>query len=245
MINPFSLEGKVVLVTGASSGIGKSISVLCSRMGAKVYITARREDKLKETIAEIQGDESQYIVADLSKQDDINLIVDQLPKLDGVIHCAGVGSRNLCKNVTRDEIESVMGSNFIAPVMLQGTLLSKKKISQGASIVFIASYGANSPSIANSIYSASKGAIISYAKCLALEVATRRIRVNCISPAMVWTDLIVKDGVTEDMLREDEKLYPLGRYGKPDDIAPLAIYLLSDASVWMTTSNINITGGEN
>lgn len=242
--NPFSLQGKNVFVTGASSGIGRAIAVLCSQFGANVSITARREGKLKETLSLMTGANNKVLVADLSTQEGIDNLVDQLPKLDGIVHCAGIGSRLLCKSVTREEIDKVMGVNFIAPVMLQTTLLAKKKLNKDSSIVFIASYGANSPAIANSIYSASKGAIISYANCLALEVAPRGIRVNCISPAMVWTDLIVKDGIDAETLKEDEKKYPLGRYGKPEDIAPLAVYLLSDSSSWMTTTNVKITGGE-
>lgn len=238
----FSLEGKSILVTGASSGIGRSISILCSKMGAKVFITARREDKLKETLSEMT-EECEYIIADLSKQDDIERLVNNLPKLDGVVHSSGIGSRQLCKNVTREEVIKVMNINFVAPVMLQKELLEKKKLNKNSSIVFIASHGATSPASANSVYSASKGALVSYSKCLALEVAPRGIRVNCISPAMVWTDLIVKDGIDEPTLHEDERHYPLGRYGQPKDIAPLAVYLLCDGSSWMTTTDVKITGG--
>jgi len=243
MANPFSLESKNVLVTGASSGIGRAIAVLCSQFGANVYITARREDKLNETLSLMTGVNNKVVVADLSREKCIDNLTEQFPKLDGVVHCTGIGSRVLCKSVTREEIDRVMGANFIAPIMLQTSLLAKKKLNKNASIVFIASHGANSPAIANSIYSASKGAIISYANCLALEVAPRGIRVNCISPAMVWTDLIVKDGIDVETLKQDEKKYPLGRYGKPEDIAPLAAYLLSDGSSWMTTTNVKITGG--
>jgi len=241
--NPFSLDGKNILITGASSGIGREIAILCSKMGASVYAVARREDKLKELMSEMNSTNNGFIVADLLKKEDLDQIIDQIPKLDGVMHCAGVGSRVLAKSVTHDEIRRVMGINFEAPVLLQQSILANKKINKNASIVFLASYAVDSPSIANSVYSASKGAIVSYAKCLALELAPRGIRVNCISPAMVWTDLITKDGIDENMLKEDEKKYPLGRYGKPEDIAPLAVYLLSDSSSWMTTSNINITGG--
>lgn len=243
MANPFSLESKNVLVTGASSGIGRAIAVLCSQFGANVYITARREDKLNETLSLMTGVNNKVVVADLSREECIDNLMEQFPKLDGVVHCAGIGSRVLCKSITREEIDRVMGANFIAPIMLQTSLLAKKKLNKNASIVFIASHGADSPAIANSIYSASKGAIISYANCLALEVAPRGIRVNCISPAMVWTDLIVKDGIDAETLKQDEKKYPLGRYGKPEDIAPLAAYLLSDGSSWMTTTNVKITGG--
>ena len=127
--------------------------------------------------------------------------------------------------------------------MLQTELLKQKKVNKNGSIIFIASMAQDSPSIGNALYAASKSAIISYAQCLQLELAPRLVRVNCISPAMVWTDLIFKGGITEEQLQEDEKKYPLKRYGHPEDIANLAVYLLSDASSWMGGSNIKITGG--
>jgi NAD(P)-dependent dehydrogenase (short-subunit alcohol dehydrogenase family) len=139
--------------------------------------------------------------------------------------------------------EEVMTANFKGPVMLQTELLKQKRLNKAASIVFISSMASWSPSIGNAMYSASKGAVTSYANCLALELAPRQIRVNCISPAMVWIDLVFKGGVTEEELKEDEKRYPLKRYGKPEDIANLAIYMLSDASCWMTGSNVKISGG--
>ena len=241
--NPFSLEGKSVLVTGASSGIGRGIAVTCSKMGAKVVVNGRNEQKLQETLPMMEGDEHVILSGDLTIKEAIISVVDQLPKLDGVVHCAGIGDRVLCKNVVESDIDKMMSVNFKAPVMLQTELLRQKKINKGGSIIFVASIANESPSIGNALYSASKGAIISYANCLQLELAPRLIRVNCISPAMVWTDLIFKGGVTEEELKLDERKYPLQRYGKPDDIANLAVYLLSDASAWMTGSNVRITGG--
>ena len=161
----------------------------------------------------------------------------------GIVHCAGIGDRVLCKNIVESDIDEMMSVNFKAPVMLQTEILRQKRMNRGCSIVFIASIASDSPSVGNSLYAASKGAIISYANCLQLELATRQIRVNCISPAMVWTDLVHDNLVTEEQLIADEQRYPLKRYGKPEDIAYLAIYLLSDASSWMTGNNINITGG--
>ena len=136
-----------------------------------------------------------------------------------------------------------MGINFKGPIMLQSSLLKNKRINKSASIVFITSMASQSPSYGNALYSASKGALISYANCLGLELASRQIRVNCISPAMVRTELILRDGISEEQLLEDEKKYPLKRYGQPEDVAALAIYLLSDASSWMTGSDLKITGG--
>lgn len=241
-LNPFSLQGKYILVTGASSGIGKAIAISCARMGAHVIVTARNEQRLKATLLEMPGDH-QAVTADLLDMEDINALVTALPQLDGVVQCAGVGSRVPCKMITADNIAEVMQPNFNAPVLLQTALLKNKKVNKKASIVFIASRAANAPSMGNAVYSASKGAILSYAKCLALELSSRLIRVNCICPGMVWTDLILKDGLTREELHEAELSYPLKRFGEVDDVASLAVYLLSNASSWMTGSAIDISGG--
>ena len=243
--NPFSLEGKIVLVTGASSGIGRGIAVACSKMGAKVIINGRSQQRLTETLSQLEGEGHAVMVGDLTDNAVLTSVVEALPKLDGVVHCAGIGERTLCKNVQEADIDKMMSVNFKAPVMLQTEILKQKKINKAGSIVFVASIASDSPSIGNGLYAASKGALIGYANCLQLELAPRLIRVNCISPAMVWTDLIFKGGVTEEELRIDEHKYPLKRYGTPEDIANLAVYLLSDASCWMTGSNVKITGGVN
>lgn len=243
LFNPFSLKGKTVLVTGASSGIGRGIAVLCAKMGAKVIINGRNALKLEETIELMEGDRHQIVLGDLTLPEERIKVADALPQLDGVVYCAGIGQRVLCKSILEEDIDAVMGINFKAPVILQTALLKKKKINKSASIIFITSIANESPSYGNALYSASKGALISYANCLGIELAPRKIRVNCISPAMVKTELIFRGGVTEEQLQKDEQKYPLRRYGNPEDIAFLTIYLLSDASLWMTGSNLKITGG--
>lgn len=243
MFNPFSLAGKTILVTGASSGIGRGIAITCSKMGAKVIINGRNTTKLQETSSLMENDSAIIMAGDLTDAGALSSLVNALPKLDGLVHCAGLGQRILCKDLMSNNVDEVMGANFKAPVMLQAELLRQKKINKGASIVFMASIASWSPSFGNAIYSASKGAIVSYANCLALELAPRKVRVNCISPAMVWTDLIMQEGIEKEQLEEDEKKYPLKRYGTPEDIANLAIYMLSDASTWMTGSNVKISGG--
>lgn len=241
--NPFSLFGKKILVTGASAGIGKAIAIACARMGAAVILTGRNLQRLNDTLAELPSGNHFVIVADLTIPTDLEQLVQALPQLDGVVQCAGVGNRTLCKIISSADIELVFKPNIEAPILLQSMLLQLKKINKAASIVFIASKAADSPSIGNSIYSASKGAILAYAKCLALELAPKQVRVNSICPAMVWTDLIIQNGISKEELEEAQLKYPLKRYGKPEDIAYLAIYLLSDASSWMTGSAIDITGG--
>ena len=241
--NPFTLEGKTVFVTGASSGIGNSIAITCSKMGAKVVISGRNKERLEMTRVEMLGEGHEALTANLTSVSDIQALVSALPALDGIIYSAGIGQRKLCKMLTAEDIDEVMDINFKSSVLLQAELLRAKKIKKASSIVFIASRAASSPSIGNAVYSASKGAVISYAKCLALELAPRQIRVNCICPAMVWTDLIIQGGLTKEDLEEAQLQYPLKRYGQPQDVANLAVYLLSDASSWMTGSCVDLTGG--
>lgn len=241
--NPFSLKGKTIFVTGASSGIGRGIAITCSKMGASVIINGRNLAKLQETQSLMEKDSAIIIPGDLTDNDMLASIVDSLPNLDGVVHCAGIGQRIPCKLINDKAINDLMQVNFSAPVMMMSFLLQQKKINKGASVIFIASIASWSASYGNSLYSASKGAIISYANCLSLELAPRKVRVNCISPAMVWTDLVLCDQVDVELLKDDEKQYPLKRYGQPEDIANLAVYMLSDASTWMTGSNVKISGG--
>lgn len=243
--NPFTLERKTILVTGASSGIGRGVAIACSKMGATVILSGRNQTRLEATLSELYGNGHKIAIADLTDRESVTKMVASLPVLDGIVHCAGIGQRVLCKTVTEQDVDAVLDSNFKAPVLLQTELLKHKKINKGGSVVFIASISTWSPSIGNAFYSASKGAIVSYANCLALELAPRKVRVNCISPAMVWTDLILQAGVDEEQLKADEQKYPLKRYGTPEDVANLAIYMLSDASTWMTGSNVKLSGGGN
>lgn len=242
--NPFSLVDKTILVTGASSGIGRETAIVCSKMGARVIISGRNKERLAQTFGQLNGHENSCIVADLTNTEDIDNLVSSLPSLSGVVHCAGIGDRSLAKMVKEKNITNVMRINFESPVLLQKSLLKKKKLETGASIVFVASRAPFAPTVGNGIYAASKGALIAYAKVLGLEVANQLMRVNCICPAMVWTELIERDAqLTGIDYHESEKSYPLKRYGKPEDVANLAVYLLSDASGWMTGSCVDITGG--
>lgn len=242
--NPFCLSGKTILVTGASSGIGRETAIICSRMGATVVITARNTERLSETLNLLEGDNHEMLFADLTVQEQSDALADAVPPLDGIVHCAGLGERTMLKMVREKDIERVMKANFNGPVLLQRALLKKKKVKPLSSIVFIASRAPFAPAPGNGIYAASKGALIAYAKVLGLELANQLIRVNCICPAMVWTELIQRDAEINGVdYHEAEKSYPLKRYGKPEDVANLAVYLLSDASSWMTGSCIDITGG--
>ena len=243
--NPFSLKGKKIIVTGASSGIGRQIAIECAKMGAELFITGRNSQRLNDLLVSFpESVKATSIPADLTDPGSIDYIAERVDSLDGIVHCAGIGDRTLSKMVREKDIERVMKTNFDAPVLLQRALLKRKKVNKGASIVFIASRAPFAPSIGNSLYSASKGALIAYSKVLGLELAPQKIRVNCICPAMVWTELVERDAsLTGVDYHEAEKSYPLGRYGRPEDIAYLSVYLLSDCSSWMTGSSIDVTGG--
>lgn len=243
-MDKFSLSGKTILVTGASSGIGRGIAIACAEAGACVVLNGRNVARLNETLSHMSGEGHVVLPADLTDVAQRQALVEQVPELDGLVQCAGVMNRVPCKSIGQEDIDAVFAPNVEAPMLLQAELLQERKIKKGASIVYMASIAARSAVAGNALYSASKAAIISYAKCLSLELAPRQIRVNCICPAMVWTDLALV-GATREELEQDQLKYPLKRYGQPEDIAGLAIYLLSDVSCWMTGSCVEITGGGN
>lgn len=244
MYNPFSLENKTILVTGASSGIGKAIAIECSKMGAQVVITGRNEQRLQETYRQLEGTHPAYIVADLTKKEDIETLAKQIDSLNGLVNCAGLTIPKPFKFLQEEDIQEVMTVNFNAPLLLTQLLIKKKKLQKASSIVFISSIsGIKVSYIGNSIYSASKGAINGFCKGLALELAPQQIRVNTVIPGMVETNIVSGGEVTQEQMEADKQKYPLKRYGKPEEVAYAVVYLLSDASSWVTGSNLLIDGG--
>ena len=244
MNNPFSLEGKTVLVTGASSGIGRQTAIECSRMGASVVWSARNEARLQETLSSMEGDSHKVIPADLLNQDQLENLVSSITPVDGVVLCSGKGLTLPMQFATRDKLDDIFNTNFYAPFELLRLLYKKKKIQKQGSVVVLASLGGTQIfSGSNGVYGASKAALNSAMMFCAKEFSSRKIRVNCICPGMVDTPLIHRGTVTEEQLIENAKLYPLGRYGKPEDIAYAAVYLLSDAASWVTGQDFVLDGG--
>jgi NAD(P)-dependent dehydrogenase (short-subunit alcohol dehydrogenase family) len=244
MYNPFSLEGKTILVTGASSGIGRAIAIECSRMGGKIIITARNEERLKETLAQMEGKDHAIIVADLYKEEDRKQLIDKSPVLDGLVNCAGIVKTMPFPFINLESLADVMDVNFAAPSLISAQLAKKKNFSKNSSIVFISSISGVLGAVpGNSLYSASKGAINGIVKNMALDLAPKGIRVNSINPGTVESHILDVGIITEEQQEEDKKHYPLKRHGKPEEIAYAAIYLLSDASKWVTGSNLVIDGG--
>lgn len=244
MSNPFSLLGKAILVTGASSGIGKSIAIECSKSGAQLIITGRNPERLAKTFAELHGENHRQIIADLSVDEGIIELVSLIPKLDGIVHVAGIVKPKPFSFLNRLDLDEIMNINFYGPALLTNAIIRKKCIVKSGSIVFISSIsGVSCSFIGGSAYSASKGALNGIIKGMALDLAAKQIRVNSIIPGMIDTGIFDGSAISEQDLIEDRKRYPLGRYGKPEDVAFAAIYLLSDASSWVTGSNLLIDGG--
>ena len=244
MTNPFSLEGKTILVTGASSNIGRQIAVKCSEMGAKVIATARNEERLKETLGKMNGEGHQILPSDLSDSEQIPTLVEHLPELDGIVMCAAVFRTTPIRNNRRKYTEEMFKTNTFANIDLVQLLLKNRKIKDGGSILFISSVAAYRPYAGNALYSATKGAINSFCQVLAIEQSNRKIRANCVSPGIIQSDMEVKDwAVTQEELDKEEARFPLG-FGHTEDIAYAAVYMMSDASKWVTGTNMIVDGGQ-
>jgi NAD(P)-dependent dehydrogenase (short-subunit alcohol dehydrogenase family) len=244
MYNPFSLEGKKILITGASSGIGKATAVECAKMGAQVFITGRNESRLKQTFEALEGNGHSYIIADLTNNSDLSGLIDALPVLDGCVNNAGI-TKNIPVQFIKEEIlNEVLAVNTIAPILLTQKIIKTKKITNGGSLVFTSSIsGVYCSAVAASLYSASKGAINGFIKGVALDLASKQIRVNTVNPGMIDTDIFGEGVISKEQLDSDKLKYPLKRYGKPEEVAHAIVYLLSDASKWVTGSNLVIDGG--
>lgn len=247
MINPFSLEGKTILITGSSSGIGRGIAIECSKMGAKIILNGRNTERLHETLEMMDGNGHQIIVTDIGKQEGIDILLSELPVLDGCVLCAGMPQVCPVKHFKREHIEEIFSVNSIAPIMITSGLLKKKKIRRGSSVVLIESVSGVFVGTKGDVsYNASKAALNGFLKGAALELANQGIRINAINPGLIPTNILdLSNKMFAESHHEDIMLekYPLKRYGKPEDIAYGAIYLLSDASNWVTGTNIVIDGG--
>ena len=245
--NPFSLEGKTILITGASSGIGRGIAVECSKMGAKLVISGRNEQRLQDTLSQLQGEGHLALQADLSTQEGVDALVEQCPPINGFVPCAGIPKIQSVKHIYRKDLEEIVWINQEVPILLTSELLKKKKLQKKSSIVFIASLsGIFVANMGESLYSTTKGAISGFAKGAALELAAQGTRVNTLCPGLVPTSILEMSNemFSEEQLMESTKgKYPLRRLGKPEDMAYAAIYLLSDASDWVTGIHLKVDGG--
>ena len=241
--NPFSLEGKIILVTGAAGGIGRATSLECAKLGARLVLTDINEAGLAETLSMLPGEGHSYVVTNLTVQDELDALVAGLPQLDGFVSNAGITKPTPVKFINKDDLDRIMSINTFAPIYLTQRLLKKKKFNAGASLVFTVSVGGVfTTAPGNAMYGASKGALQVFVRNVALEGAPR-IRCNSVNPGMVNTNLAGRSYSDEDKARDIET-YPMKRYGEPKDVALAIVYLLSDASSWVTGHSLIIDGGK-
>jgi len=250
MQSPFSLRNKIILITGASSGIGRQCAILCSRMGAVVIGLGRDKDRLSETQALLEEpDKHLFLPVDLldhsALEDSISEAVSQKGKLNGMINSAGISTTLPLRMMKPEKMEAFFQTNVVAAINLARVITKPANISgEGGSLVFITSVMAIMGESGKSLYAMTKGAVLAAAKSLAIELAPKNIRVNCVSPGVVVTPMSKKSfySQSEETLNYIKTLHPLG-LGKPEDVAAACVYLLSDAAQWVTASNLVVDGG--
>lgn len=239
---PFSLEGKRVLVTGASSGIGRAVAVVCSRMGAELVITGRHAGRLDAVANELQGAGHRQVVADVTQQSDMDRLVSETGAVDGVVHAAGISRLAPFRMIAQSQLDEIFACNTFAPMQLTRALLAKKQMRAKGSIVFVTGLVSHVGPVASGAYAASKSALLGAMRSLGSEVARHGIRANCIAPGYVRTPML--DGVAQSGGNTGElsSTTPLG-VGEPEDIANAAVFFLSDASRWITRNYFVVDGG--
>ena len=243
MNNPYSLEGKTILVTGASSGIGRSTAIECSKMGAKVILTARNEERLRETLSMLEGEGHLYFQCDLADTEAIAKMVAELPEIHGLVNNAGFSVTAPVPFIKEEKYMKLIKVNTLAPVLLL-SMLVKKKVMKGSSCVFVSSVsGLGKASVGNSMYASTKGAVNAFTMASAKELADKGIRVNAVCAGMVETNITSNLSVSEEQLEADKASFPLKRYGKPEEVAWAIIYLMSEAAAWVTGTELVIDGG--
>jgi NAD(P)-dependent dehydrogenase (short-subunit alcohol dehydrogenase family) len=238
------LNGKIVLITGASSGIGSQVAIDCSKAGATVIITGRDEMRLKATFDQLEGNNHQCIPANLVDEAELKQFVGKLPKLNGLVHCAGVLHSYPIKFLNQEKIRETFSANFDMAVLLVAQLGVQKKIEKHASFVWMSSISGKYPHKGNALYCASKAALETFSKTVSLEFEHLFLRSNCLCPAMIKTPMYDKavEGMTKEKMDEHIAKYPLG-VGYPSDIGEMSVFLLSEKSRWVTGINITMDGG--
>ena len=225
----FNLSEKKILITGASSGIGKQAAITISEYGGNVFITAREQKRLDETFKQLKGNNHQSFTADLTDEKQIHNLIENLPELNGVVYCAGITGHIPAKFISSQDISNIFKINYEAPVLITSNLLKKKRLSarggsafggkNNSSIVFLSSIATKYPYFGGALYGSTKSAIETYSKVLALELAPKGIRSNCISPTFVKTPMVddTEKTISKETLQKIEKMHPLG-FGEPSDV---------------------------
>jgi NAD(P)-dependent dehydrogenase (short-subunit alcohol dehydrogenase family) len=244
-LNAFDLTGKTILITGASSGLGRQCAITASHYGATVFITGRNEGRLLETYHQLSGSGHHWHPADLTIEKDINDLVARLPVLNGVVYSTGISDLSPARFIKAEDISRTFDISYSASVLLTSQLLARKKLqNQACSLVFISSISTRYPFVGGAMYISAKAALESYARVLALELAPKGIRANCINPAFVKTPMLTDtaENFSQEAVKKIEERQPLG-LGEAEDVANTVVFFLSDAARWITATNLILGGG--
>ena len=248
MFNPFTLEGKTVLVTGAGGGIGRATAIACSKMGATLVVTDINAETLAETLSllETEGERKHLMfTADLTNDEVLDKMVAEMPQLDGIVCNAGISKVLPIQFLNAEDMNRIMAINAFAPMYMTQRLYKKKRINKGGSIVYTVSIsGVCMVSMGGVMYAVSKNALDAFMRNAALEFAARNIRVNSVNPSRVKTGLIQNSVYSEEEVSKDLQTYPLKRYAEPEEIASCIVFLLSDAASYITGHALVVDGGK-
>ena len=245
MYNPFSLDQKTILVAGASSGIGRELAISCSKMGAAVHLLGRNGERLSDTLQMMEQGPHHTHLCDLTDESQLDVLVGSLPPLHGMACCVGAAKSMFVKFLNKNALNELLQTNALGPILLTQKLVRGKKLLRGASVVFVSSLAAaDVVHYGDALNAVSKGALNAFVKSAALDLSAQGIRVNSVNPGVVATEAVMQGSIlTDEELAEKQKFFPLRRFGQPGDIALPMVYLLSDASSWITGVHLKVDGG--
>ncbi len=236
------LEGKNILVTGASSGMGRVFCQMIAKEAATVTLVARNEERLKQTLSGMIGSGHNYLLCDLTDDKQLDDLVSVVAPLDGVVFTAGINDYVPVKFINKDKIEKIFQTNYYSQIILTQKLLKKKLINKGASLVYISSLSSNLGIPGTLLYASSKAALNSAVRVIAAELAPQGIRANAICPGIVKTEMLTGTNIDESTFLDKAKDYPLG-LGTPEDVGNAVLFYLSENSRWLTGNMLVLDGG--
>ena len=247
--NPLDLTGRVILVTGGSSGIGRDTAVLLSELGATLILVARNAENLEKTRSQLTGGGHMAAQFDIADASGLPALLKELSgktgPLHGIVHCAGIYSIRLVRSLDLPQIEQMMRVNLSSAILLVKGFRQKGVAAKGGSVVLLSSAAAMVGQAGLSLYSATKAALIGFARSAAVELAPEGLRVNCIAPGWVETPMTLEareSMLTDDQVHAIERAHPLGT-GHARDVAHAAAFLLADTGRWITGTTLVVDGG--